>query len=71
MAGVYQELKAYAQELGWVFHRQGSGDHEIWRHPQTGRKLPIPTTRQRHGRALLNIKANLRRAAQEVPHECL
>jgi predicted RNA binding protein YcfA (HicA-like mRNA interferase family) len=32
-----------------VFQRQGKGDHEIWRHPESGKTVPIDTgTTNRH-----------------------
>lgn len=33
-------LKALS-EAGWVFFRQGKGDHEIWHNPSTGKKVTV------------------------------
>nr|WP_201285401.1 type II toxin-antitoxin system HicA family toxin [Chelativorans xinjiangense] len=36
-----KSLKAILSRAGWVFHRPGRGDHEIWRHPVTGRRVVV------------------------------
>lgn len=36
-------------ENGWAFWCRGRGDHDIWRHPATGRKVPIDSViKSRH-----------------------
>lgn len=64
MSGIYSELTRYASELGFRFYRNGAR-HEIWQHETTGRRMAIPRGGRRQGRTLLNIKANLRQAAEE------
>ena len=38
----YQEVARKLRKLGFEFVRPGAGSHEIWRHPDTGRKFTIP-----------------------------
>ncbi len=38
----YREVVRRLRTFGFVFDRQGSGSHEIWRHSSTGRKVTIP-----------------------------
>jgi predicted RNA binding protein YcfA (HicA-like mRNA interferase family) len=26
---------------GWIFHRHAKGDHEIWKHPATGKTVTV------------------------------
>jgi predicted RNA binding protein YcfA (HicA-like mRNA interferase family) len=34
-------LRRLLGEAGYLLHRQGKGDHEIWRHPLTGVKVTV------------------------------
>ena len=38
----YREVARRLRALGFVFDRQGSGSHEVWRHAGTGRKVTVP-----------------------------
>ncbi len=31
------------KDNGWVFHRRGSGDHDIWKNPKTNQKVCVDT----------------------------
>jgi len=35
------EVLRKLRRAGFVFDRQGHGSHEIWRHPETGRKTTV------------------------------
>lgn len=35
------EVKAILKEAGCYFHRQGRGDHEIWKSPVNNRKFTV------------------------------
>jgi predicted RNA binding protein YcfA (HicA-like mRNA interferase family) len=35
------DLKNLLRKSGYVFWRSGRGDHEIWRHDETGRKVVV------------------------------
>lgn len=67
MADEYHRLRDLALSLGYVFDRQGRGDHEMWLHPGTNRKVPIPRRSPKAIRAQRNIEANLRRGATGEP----
>jgi len=42
-------VRRILSENGWEFSRRGRGDHDIWRHPGTGRKVTVDgTIRSRH-----------------------
>ena len=36
------KLPAVSERFGLQFDRPGAGSHEVWRHPQTGRKVTLP-----------------------------
>lgn len=38
----YREIVKILKKLGFEFHRQAAGSHEIWFSPQTGRYTTIP-----------------------------
>lgn len=35
------QVKRLLLKAGWEFLRSGKGDHEIWHHPATGRKVTV------------------------------
>jgi predicted RNA binding protein YcfA (HicA-like mRNA interferase family) len=41
--GYARKIKELLDEAGWEFHRQGKGDHEIWKNKKTGEWVPIDT----------------------------
>jgi predicted RNA binding protein YcfA (HicA-like mRNA interferase family) len=41
MANFYRDLTRVLGNAGYVLKRQGRGDHEIWWHPQTGKRLTV------------------------------
>jgi hypothetical protein len=36
-----RELRRHRLAAGWRFHRQATGDHEIWINPTTGKKVSV------------------------------
>jgi predicted RNA binding protein YcfA (HicA-like mRNA interferase family) len=38
----YNELEAFAKSRGYEDNRQGNTTHAIWKHPETGKSMPIP-----------------------------
>jgi predicted RNA binding protein YcfA (HicA-like mRNA interferase family) len=38
----YREVAARLRRLGFDFHRQAAGSHEIWHNPTTGRFTTVP-----------------------------
>jgi predicted RNA binding protein YcfA (HicA-like mRNA interferase family) len=38
----YREVARRLRTFGFQFDRPGAGSHEVWRHPQTGRKVTLP-----------------------------
>jgi predicted RNA binding protein YcfA (HicA-like mRNA interferase family) len=38
----YREVARRMSRFGFVLRRQGSGSHEIWQQPETGRIVTIP-----------------------------
>lgn len=43
LAGLrYREVVRRLHRLGFDFDRQAAGSHEIWRNPETGRKVTVP-----------------------------
>ncbi|MCX5768817.1 MAG: type II toxin-antitoxin system HicA family toxin [Candidatus Hydrogenedentes bacterium] len=38
----YAEVARKLRKCGYVFDRPGPGSHEVWRQPQTGRKVTLP-----------------------------
>lgn len=38
----YREIVQRLKQLGFAFHRQAAGSHEIWHNPLTGRYATIP-----------------------------
>jgi predicted RNA binding protein YcfA (HicA-like mRNA interferase family) len=44
-----KQLMSRLREAGWEHLRQAKGDHEIWHHPVTGRKVTVDrSTNSRH-----------------------
>jgi predicted RNA binding protein YcfA (HicA-like mRNA interferase family) len=42
-------IRRILRESGFELWRQGRGDHEIWRHPTTGKKVAVDgTIKSRH-----------------------
>lgn len=42
-------LRALLRDAGYEFWRRGKGDHEIWRHSATGRKVTVDSkVKSRH-----------------------
>ena len=42
-------VRRILEENGWQFWRRGRGDHDIWRHPETGQKVTVDhTIKSRH-----------------------
>lgn len=49
MVEIGPRLKRLLRRAGYEHYRPGKGDHEIWRHPQTGQQVVIdPGTKSRH-----------------------
>ncbi|MCE9589253.1 MAG: type II toxin-antitoxin system HicA family toxin [Planctomycetes bacterium] len=38
----YREVVRRLRAFGYEFDRPGPGSHEVWRNPQTGRKVTVP-----------------------------
>jgi len=38
----FRQLTQRLARLGYQYYRQATGSHEIWWHPQTGRRTTIP-----------------------------
>src|SRR5258708_20762967 len=38
----YKEVARRLRTFGFQFDRPRAGSHEVWRHPQTGRKVTLP-----------------------------
>ncbi|NJN30850.1 MAG: type II toxin-antitoxin system HicA family toxin [Synechococcales cyanobacterium RM1_1_8] len=64
MANAYRQIKETAISLGYEFERQGKGDHEIWKHPHSGKSQVIPRSSKRGKQAMRNIVASLKRSAK-------
>ena len=60
----YREVAKRLRVFGFRFDRAGAGSHEIWRHPETGRKVTIP----HHSRDIAEgtLRAILREAGINV-----
>lgn len=44
-----REIRRLLRDAGYAPRRQGKGDHEIWRHPETGKTIVLDVgTRNRH-----------------------
>jgi predicted RNA binding protein YcfA (HicA-like mRNA interferase family) len=49
-----REIRRLLRDAGYELRRQGKGDHEIWRHPETGKTIVLDAgTRNRHLTKLL------------------
>lgn len=49
MVEIGPRLKRILRQAGYRFHRSAKGDHEIWRHPETGRQVTLDAgTKSRH-----------------------
>lgn len=62
MSTPYARLRAAAENLGFTYVRTAKSSHEIWQHPDTGRKVSIPHGKRRKT-AIANIQMRLRHAA--------
>ena len=60
----YREVARRLRTFGFVFDRPGPGNHEVWRHVETGRKVTLP----HHARDLAEgtLRAVLREAGIDV-----
>jgi predicted RNA binding protein YcfA (HicA-like mRNA interferase family) len=60
----YREVARRLRAFGFLFDRPGPGSHEVWRHPDTGRKVTLPhhSGDMREG----TLRAILREAAIET-----
>jgi len=38
----YREVARRLRTFGFQFDRTGAGSHEVWRHPETRRKVTLP-----------------------------
>ena len=38
----YREVARKLRSFGFQFDRHGAGSHEIWRHPDDGRRVTLP-----------------------------
>jgi predicted RNA binding protein YcfA (HicA-like mRNA interferase family) len=38
----YREIVKRLKKLGFAFHRQAAGSHEIWSNPKTGKYTTLP-----------------------------
>jgi predicted RNA binding protein YcfA (HicA-like mRNA interferase family) len=38
----YREVARKLRSFGFTFDRPGPGSHEVWRNPETGRKVTLP-----------------------------
>ncbi|WP_420100755.1 type II toxin-antitoxin system HicA family toxin [Bosea sp. (in: a-proteobacteria)] len=49
MVEIGPRLKRILRKAGYRFHRPAKGDHEIWRHEETGRQVTLDAgTKSRH-----------------------
>jgi len=60
----YREVARKLRTFGFLFDRHGPGSHEVWRHPDTGRKVTLP----HHARDVAEgtLRAILREAGIDV-----
>jgi predicted RNA binding protein YcfA (HicA-like mRNA interferase family) len=60
----YREVARKLRACGFTFDRPGPGSHEIWRNPETGRKVTLP----HHSRDMAEgtLRAVLREAGVDV-----
>jgi len=38
----YREVARKLRTFGWIYDRPGPGSHDVWRHPETGRRVTLP-----------------------------
>ena len=63
MGQLAKETKELLHKAGWTFLRTAKGDHEIWHHPATGRKVSIDhSMKSRHTANEILKKAGLPKA---------
>ncbi|HSI40650.1 MAG TPA: type II toxin-antitoxin system HicA family toxin [Xanthobacteraceae bacterium] len=49
MSGFWPDLRRILMDNGWELLRSAKGDHVVWWHPETSRKITIdPGTKSRH-----------------------
>ena len=60
----YVEVARRLRKFGWVYDRPGPGSHEVWRHPESGRRVTLP----HHARDIAEgtLRAILREAGIDV-----
>jgi predicted RNA binding protein YcfA (HicA-like mRNA interferase family) len=60
----YREVARKLRSFGWIYDRPGPGSHEVWRHPDTGRRVTLP----HHARDMAEgtLRAILRETCIEV-----
>jgi predicted RNA binding protein YcfA (HicA-like mRNA interferase family) len=58
-----REIRRLLRDAGYELRRQGRGDHEIWRHPETGKTIVLDAgTKNRHLANLILKQAGLPKA---------
>jgi predicted RNA binding protein YcfA (HicA-like mRNA interferase family) len=60
----YREVARRLRTFGWIYDRPGPGSHEVWRNPETKRRVTLP----HHARDMAEgtLRAILREAGIEV-----
>lgn len=54
--GYGKRLRDILREHGWILHRHGKGDHEIWIDPATGRSVSLDRGTRSRNTALRTLK---------------
>ena len=54
--GYGKRLRTLLKEHGWIFHRHGKGDHEIWIDPETGLTVSLDRGTRSRQTALRTLK---------------
>lgn len=57
----YRQLTRKLRRMGWEMYRQAAGSHEIWWHPQSGKRTVV----SKHGNADIPI-GTLRAIARDI-----
>lgn len=61
----YREVTRRLEKLGFRFHRQGKGSHELWVRDSDGRVIPVPHYRGKNIRKG-TVRAIIREAGVSV-----